>query len=235
MGEETKQVEATENQQTEANETKSEETQAKQMTFSQEQLDNIIKGRIESEKRKYDKILEEQNKAKEEAIKQKQIEEAKTKSDLEKVMQERISEKDHEIQKFKDMMAKEKIDNTILSAAGKYKAVSPEQVSALLKSEIKLSNDNRVEILDMNGNIRYNPKGELLNVEDRVKEFLDTNPHFRQGSLSGSGSQSSIEGKAVKPKDISEYNMSDPEDRKRYDAEVRRKRDSGSIKINLNN
>jgi len=133
------------------------------------------------------------------------------------------------------MMAKEKIDNTILSAAGKYKAVSPEQVSALLKSEIKLSNDNRVEILDPNGNIRYNPKGELLNVEDRVKEFLDANPHFRQGSLSGSGSQSSIEGKAVKPRDISEYNMSDPEDRKRYDAEVRKKRDSGSIKINLNN
>ena len=74
MSEETKQVEATENQQPQATETKPEETQAKQMTFTQEQLDNIIKGRIESEKRKYDRILEEQNKAKEEAIKQKQIE-----------------------------------------------------------------------------------------------------------------------------------------------------------------
>ena len=35
--------------------------------------------------------------------------------------------------------------------------------------------------------------------EDRVKEFLDANPHFRKGSLSGTGSQSSIEGKTVKP------------------------------------
>lgn len=220
----------------EQTETKSEETttEAKQMTFTQDQLDNIIKGRIESEKRKYDRILEDQKKAEAEALKQKEIAEAKTKSDLEKVMQQRIAEKDDEIKRFKDMMAKEKIDNAILSAAGKYKAVSPQQVSALLKSEIKLSDDNRVEILDSNGNIRYNPKGELLNVDDRVNEFLDANPHFRQGSLSGSGSQSSIEGKAVKPRTLSEYDMSNPEDRKKYD-EYRKKRDSGAIKINLNN
>ena len=220
----------------EQTETKQEETttEAKQMTFTQDQLDNIIKGRIESEKRKYDRILEDQKKAEAEALKQKEIAEAKTKSDLEKVMQQRIAEKDDEIKRFKDMMAKEKIDNAILSAAGKYKAVSPQQVSALLKSEIKLSDDNRVEILDSNGNIRYNPKGELLNVDDRVNEFLDANPHFRQGSLSGSGSQSSIEGKAVKPRTLSEYDMSNPEDRKKYD-EYRKKRDSGAIKINLNN
>ena len=220
----------------EQTETKQEETtiQAKQMTFTQDQLDNIIKGRIESEKRKYDRILEDQKKAEAEALKQKEIAEAKTKSDLEKVMQQRIAEKDDEIKRFKDMMAKEKIDNAILSAAGRYKAVNPQQVSALLKSEIKLSDDNRVEILDSNGNIRYNPKGELLNVDDRVNEFLDANPHFRQGSLSGSGSQSSIEGKAVKPRNLSDYDMTNPEDRKKYD-EYRKKRDAGAIKINLNN
>lgn len=220
----------------EQTETKQEETtiQAKQMTFTQEQLDNIIKGRIESEKRKYDRILEDQKKAEAEALKQKEIAEAKTKSDLEKVMQQRIAEKDDEIKRFKDMMAKEKIDNAILSAAGRYKAVNPQQVSALLKSEIKLSDDNRVEILDSNGNIRYNPKGELLNVDDRVNEFLDANPHFRQGSYAGTGSQSSVEGKAVKPFNISDLDMSKAEDRQKY-SEYRKLRDLKPTQINLTN
>ena len=131
-------------------------------------------------------------------------------------------------------MAKEKIDNTILAEASTLKAVNPEQVATLLKSKIKLSDDNRVEIIDNNNNIRYNPKGELLTVKEAVNEFLDANPHFRQGSLSGAGSQSSVEGKSVKPFNIAELDMSNPEDRKKY-SEYKRKRDSGAVKINLNN
>lgn len=228
------QVSANQNiENTETAETKT-ETISKEMTFNQEQLDKIIQVRLEAEKRKFERQIEEQKKAEAELLKQKQIEEAKTKADLEKVMQERIAEKDREIQNFKQMMAKEKIDNSILSVAGKYKAVSPSQVASLLKSEIKLSDDNRVEIIDNNNNIRYNSKGELLTVEERVKEFLDANPHFRQGSLSGSGSQSSIEGKAVKALTIGDLDMNNPEHRKKYD-EYRKKRDSGAIKINYNN
>ena len=88
-------------------------------------------------------------------------------------------------------------------------------------------------MLDNNKNIRYNPKGELLTIEDRVKEFLDANPHFRKGSLSGTGSQSSVEGKTVKPLNIQDLDLSKPEDRKRY-AEYRKERDRGAVQINLN-
>jgi hypothetical protein len=52
--------------------------------------------------------------------------------------------------------------------------------------------------------------------------------------LSGTGSQSSIEGKTVKPFNIQELDMSKPEDRAKY-AEYRKQRDSGAIQINLNN
>lgn len=231
MSEEQKPVETTE--QTETNETV-ETPKAKEMVFSQEQLDRIIQDRISAEKRKHEKLIEDQKKAEAEALKQKEIAEAKTKADLERLMQERIAEKDQEIQGYKNMMAKEKIDNTILSEASTLKAVNPEQVATLLKSKIKLSDENRVEIIDNNNNIRYNSKGELLTVKEAVNEFLDANPHFRQGSLSGSGSQSSIEGKAVKPFNVGDLDMSNPEDRKRY-AEYKKTRDSGAIKINLNN
>ena len=204
----------------------------KQNTFTQEQLDNIIKTRLEAEKSKYEKKLQEEEKQKAEILKQKQLEEAKTKQDLEKIMQERLSEKDSELQRVKDQIKKEKVDNSILSVASSNKAISPAQVVALLKDEVKYTDDGRIEVVDNNSNVRYNANGELLTIEDRVKEFLDSNPHFRQGSLSGSGSQSAIGGKTVKPFNLQDLDLTKPEDRKAY-AEYRKKRDSGAVEINL--
>ena len=209
------------------------ETKAKEMTFTQEQLDNIIKSRLDSEQKKHQRQLDEIKAKEEEALKEKQIQEAKSKQELEKLMQERISQKDSEIQKYKNEIKKERIDNSIMAVASQNNAVSPSQVVALVKDQIRLTDDNRVEILDNNSNVRYNPKGELLSVEEKVKEFLDANPHFRKGSLSGSGSQSAVEGKTVKPFNIQDLDLSKPEDRQKY-AEYRKKRDAGAIEINLN-
>jgi len=204
----------------------------KQQTFTQEQLDNIIKTRLEAEKNKYEKKLQEEEKQKQEILKQEQLKEAKTKSDLEKIMQERLSEKEQELAKVKDQIKKEKVDNSILSIANKEKSINAQQVVALLKNEVKYNDDGRIEVVDNNSNVRYNSNGELLTIEDRVKEFLDSNPHFRQGSLSGSGSQSAIGGKTVKPFNLQDLDLTKPEDRKAY-AEYRKKRDSGAVEINL--
>ena len=211
-------------------EVKVEET--KQNTFTQEQLDNIIKTRLEAEKSKYEKKLQEEEKQKQEILKQEQLKEAKTKADLEKIMQERLSEKEQELAKVKDQIKKEKVDNSILSIANKEKSINAQQVVSLLKNEVKYNDDGRIEIVDNNSNVRYNANGELLTIEDRVKEFLDSNPHFRQGSLSGSGSQSAIGGKTVKPFNLQDLDLTKPEDRKAY-AEYRKKRDSGAVEINL--
>ena len=231
MSEENKVVEP-ENQQAETT-TETVETKAKEMTFTQEQLDNIIKSRLDSEQKKHQRILDEMKAKEEEAFKEKQIQEAKSKQELEKLMQERIAQKDTEILRYKNEIKKERIDNSIMSVASQNNAVSPNQVVALVKDQIRLTDDNRVEILDNNSNVRYNPKGELLSIEEKVKEFLDANPHFRKGSLSGSGSQSAVEGKTVKPFNIQDLDLSKPEDRQKY-AEYRKKRDSGAIEINLN-
>ena len=222
-------------EQTEApTETKVEATQeVKEMKFTQEQLDKVISSRLEAERRKYEKKLQEEENQKAEIIKQKQLEEAKTKQDLEKIMQDRLSEKEQELNRYKNQIKKEKVDNSILSVASSNKAISPAQVVALLKDEVKYNDDGRIEIVDNNSNVRYNSQGELLTIEDRVKEFLDSNPHFRQGSLSGSGSQSAIGGKTVKPFNLQDLDLTKPEDRKAY-QEYRKKRDSGAVEINLN-
>ena len=230
MSEEQKKEVAPEKQQTEEVKVES----PKQQTFTQEQLDNIIKARLESEKNKHNKHLEEIKQKEADALKEKEVKEAKSKAELEKLMQQRIAEKDTEILKYKTEIKKERVDNSVLSVASKMNAINPQQVVDLLKSEIKLTDDNRIEILDNNSNIRYNPKGELLTIEQRVKEFLDANPHFSQGSKSGTGSQSSIEGKTVKPFNIQDLDMSKPEDRAKY-SEYRKERDSKPTQINLTN
>ena len=233
MSEETKVV-APQTQQTETpkEEVKVEET--KQNTFTQEQLDNIIKSRLEAEKNKYEKKLQDEEKQKAELLKEQQLKEAKSKSDIEKIMQERIKEKEDEVLRYKTQIKKEKVDNSILSVANREKSINAQQVVSLLKEEVRYTDDGRIEVVDNNSNVRYNTKGELLTIEDRVKEFLDANPHFRQGSLSGSGSQSSIEGKTVKPFNIQDLDMSKPEDRAKY-AEYRKERDSKPTQINLTN
>ena len=231
MSEETKAV-APETQQTETpkEEVKVEET--KQNTFTQEQLDNIIKSRLEAEKNKYEKKLQDEEKQKAELLKEQQLKEAKSKSDIEKIMQERIKEKEDEVLRYKTQIKKEKVDNSILSVANREKSINAQQVVSLLKDEVRYTDDGRIEVVDNHSNVRYNAKGELFTLEDRVNEFLDSNPHFRKGSLSGSGSQSAVGGKTVKPLNIQDLDLSKPEDRKTY-AEYRKKRDSGAIEINL--
>ena len=205
-----------------------------EQTFNQSQLDNIIKSRLDAEHKKHQRTLDEAKRVEQDAFKEKEVKEAKSKAELEKLMQQRIAERDTEVLKYKTALKAEKVDNSLLSVASQNQAISQSQVVSLLKDEIKLNDDNRVEILDNNKNIRYNEKGNLLTIEERVKEFLDANPHFRQGSKAGSGSQSSIEGKTVKPFKIQDLNMSNNDDRKKY-AEYRKERDSKPTQINLNN
>ena len=220
-------------QEAEVKQTKTDEVKPTN-TFTQEQLDNIIKQRLEAEKAKHQRVLDEAKKQEEELAKEKQIQEAKTKADLENLMKQRIAEKDKELADWKSKVKTINVDNSILSLASKNNAIAPDQVVSLLKNEVNYNDDGRIEILDNNKNIRYNPKGELLTIEDYVKEFLDANPHFRKGSLSGSGSQNSIEGKTVKPFNIQDLDMSKAEDRQKY-AEYRKKRDSAPVQINLTN
>ena len=222
--------------QEQAPETSNQEVKQEEKTFTQEQLNNIIESRIMAERRKYEKKIQEEENQKSELSKQKQLEEAKSKQELEKIMQQRIAEKETELNKYKAEIKKERVDKSILTVASSYKAISPDQVVALLKSEVQLSDDGRTEVLDNNGNVRYNSKGQPLSIEERVKEFLDSNPHFRQGSLSGSGSQSAIGGNSQKPVSIGDLDLNNPADRKIY-AEMRKSKAGFKLnpKLTINN
>ena len=102
-----------------------------------------------------------------------------------------------------------------------------------MKSKVQLNAEGKVEVLDNSGTPRYNKDGDLLTVDEAVQEFLTQNAHFQAATPSGSGSVSNV-GKSDTNKtlNISDLDMSKPEDRKMY-AEYRRQRDSVTqIKLN---
>ena len=83
---------------------KVEVNEPKESMFTQSQVNNIIKSRLESEKAKQQKALEEQKKLVDDQEKERQVKDAKTKADLENLMKQRIKEKDEELNRMKNMI-----------------------------------------------------------------------------------------------------------------------------------
>ena len=101
-----------------------------------------------------------------------------------------------------------KINKSLLSSASRNKAINPDQVVELLKSDIKLNEAGNVEILDKSGLARYNKLGELLSTDELVQEFLTQNPHFVSATPSGSGSVSNVDRQELnKPLNLSDLDM----------------------------
>ena len=146
--------------------------------------------------------------------------------EFEKTLQEMAAKKDAEIQKRDSIIKEYKVNTPLLSAAATYRAVAPEQVKALLANSVRLNDDGEVEVVDAKGAVRYTDKGVAIGVEDLVREFLDSNPHFKSATPSTTNTQSSHASGNTAAIDISNLDLRKAEHRKIY-AEARAK---GKIK-----
>jgi hypothetical protein len=195
-------------------------------TYSQEEVDNMMarmKGSLQKKLLKPYEDLgdpEELRALREEATKKQQAEQIK-RGEFEKTLQELAAKKDAEIQKRDSIIKEYKVNTPLLSAAAKYNAVNAEQVKALLAQNVRLNQDGEVEVIDSKGSVRYNDAGEPFNVDSLVKEFLDTNSHFKLAAPSTTNTKSNISADAGKKLDISKLDMKNPEHRKVY-AEYRK-------------
>ena len=177
-------------------------------TFTQDELDRIVADRIARERKKLDrkldgidldearKLMQERESA--------EIERQKERGEFEKVLKQTVEKKEMEIQSYKSKLEQTLIDGSLLNAASKNNAVSPEQVSALLRNNLKLAEDGSVEVLDQSGVVRYNDKGDLLTVNELVNDFLTANPHFVRASAGGAGSQGMAGGSTQKPQSVAD-------------------------------
>jgi hypothetical protein len=136
--------------------------------------------------------------------------------EFEKTLQELASKKDAEIQKRDSIIKEYKVHTPIVSAAAKYRAVNADQVKALVAPKVRLNAEGDVEVIDDKGTVRYNDAGVPLQVEDLVREFLDSNPHFVSASPSTTHTKSNVSNGSGNQVDIGTLDMKNPEHRKIY-------------------
>ena len=152
----------------------------------------------------------------------KQQEQQIKRGEFEKTLQEMAAKKDAEIFKRDSVIKEYKVNVPILSAAAKFNAVNAEQVKSLLSQNVRLNSEGDVEVVDEKGSVRYNDKGEPIAVEELVRGFLDSNPHFKMATPSTTNTRSNISSVSAEKLDVSKLNMTNPEHRKLY-AEHRKK------------
>lgn len=212
--------------------------QPKVNTFTEDDVNNIVKQRLAKERASiYKKLdVEDLDTAIQAVQNQKKAEEQTKiqKGEFEQILKEKSEEFNKKYNSLESELKDIKINKSLLSSASKNRAINPDQVVELLKSNIKLNESGNVEILDKNGIARYNNKGELLTTDELVQEFLTQNPHFVTATPSGSGSVSNVDRSELsKPFNLSDLNMNDPKDREVY-RKYKKERDSQPTKIVLN-
>ena len=224
----------------ETSETKTEETKAEvnSNTFSEEDVNNIVKQRLAKERASiYKKLDVDDLDTAINAVKtQKEAEEKSKiqKGEFEKLLKEKSEEYGKKIGNLESELRDIKINKALLSSASKNRAINPDQVVELLKPNLKLNETGSVEVLDKNGIARYNSKGDTLSTDELVEEFLNANPHFVSATPSGSGSVPNVGRNELNtPLKLSDLDMNNPADKKRY-AEYRKQRNSQPTKIVLN-
>jgi hypothetical protein len=207
-----------------AGETASQAQAAK--TFTQEEVNAILaRTKTQIEKKfssKYEDLgdPEELRTIKTEWEKKQQEQQIK-RGEFERTLQELAAKKDAEIQKRDSIIKEYKVNSPLLSAAAKYRAVAPEQVKELLHSNVRLNGDGEVEVVSRDGSVRYKDNGSAYEVEDLVREFLDSNPHFVSASPATTNTKSNVATGSPSKVDISSLDMQNPEHRKLY-AEYRK-------------
>jgi hypothetical protein len=208
-----------------ANTNNTQETSSK--TYTQEEFDRHMAGMKNSLAKKYERQYaelgdpEELRALKADAEKRKTEEQIK-RGEFESTLQEMAAKKDAEISKRDNIIKEYRVNTPILDAAARYNAIAPEQVKSLLSSRVRLNETGDVEVVSDDGNVRYDDSGKPVGVDVLVREFLDSNPHFRLPTPATTNTKSNTNaprGNSVKLEDL---DMANPEHRAIY-REFRKK------------
>lgn len=218
----------------EPNETNvSEPTQVETMdkAFSQDDVDKIVRERLQREQKRWEKKYGDvdvdryrQLTEKEEADR---LEAQKQRGEFESILKETVAKKDNQYQELQRQLTEIKVDGSLLSAASSNKAINAQQVSALLRNQVRLGESGEAEVVDSNGSVRYTDDGTPMSVSNLVDTFLAENPHFVSAGPTGSGTGNNITNTGNKGGignvDPSQLNMNNPADRKIYQEYMKTK------------
>jgi len=211
-------------EQIEETETSAEQIQATERSFTQDEVDAIVKARLNKQSKKYEDVnLTEYRTLKEEKENIK-LEEQNARGEFESILQEQKNKFEQRFNSLSQQLHKEKVDGAILKAAGARNAVNPEQVAQLLQSRVRLSDDGEVQVLNDRNEVMYDTDNATpVSIDNLVNNFLDSSPHFLRAGPSGSGSTGNVGESVDTETDISSLDLSDPTQRAIY-AKLKRSR-----------
>jgi len=204
------------------------ETQEKQndSMMTQEQFENILEQRLARQRRailkKYEGVDVEKYNNLVEAEDDRKKEELLSRQQFDEVLKSTVEKKDTAIEKLQGELHNIKVEGALLQSASNRRAIKPEQMTKLLRDQVRLTSDGAVEIIDSaTKSVRYTEQGEHMTVDNLVEEFLSTNPHYMTANSAGSGSESRGQPNGNGKVDITKLNMRNPEDKALY-AEYRK-------------
>lgn len=189
-------------------------------TYTQQEVDDMMARTKGAVAKKYEKLFNELGDPEElrkikTTYEQQKLDEQKKRGEFDQIIQDLAKKKDDEIRKRDEIIRNYTVDVPLVTAAAQFRAVNADQVKALLKPQVRLSESGDVEVLDQKGTVRYNDQGQPFGVTDLVKEFLDTNPHFVAAGASTSNGRSNVNQGSQKL-DLNKLDMKNPEHRKMY-------------------
>lgn len=204
----------------------SESTQAEttDKTFTQDDVDKIVRERLDRERKRFEKKYGDVDVDRYRELTQREederLEQQKQRGEFEKILQETVAKHKNEYSALQQQLTEIKVDGSLLNAASSNRAINAQQVSALLRNQVRLGDTGEAEVIDNNGNVRYTDDGMPMSVDNLVESFLRDNPHFVSAGPSGTGSASNVSDngsrKGMGNIDPSQLNMNNPEDRKIY-------------------
>lgn len=209
-------IDSTATEETGASVSAGNENQAEK-NFTQEDVDRIIANRLKQVERKYETVdVEEYHQLKSQQEQAKEAEMMK-KNQFEELLQKQKGEADSRIAQLQNELHRVQVDGALLSAASKHKAVNPSHVASLMKNNVRLNESGQVEVIDSDGNVRYDTNNAApVSVDQAVEEFLTQNAYFRSAAPAGSGSSGNTKPSASREVKLSELDMTNSEHRKLY-------------------
>lgn len=187
-------------------------------TFTQDELNAIVTKRLSQLEKKYSNIdIQEYQQLK--SLKEQQEQEAALKrQEFDKVLQQVKSASETKISALQKELESIKIDGALIAEASNRRAIAPDKVAALLKQQLRLTQEGSVEVLDGQGQVRFNAdRAQPLSVSELVDEFLAQNPFFVAAGPAGTGARAGTGQESTVPKiDITSLDMNNPEHRARY-------------------
>jgi len=136
--------------------------------------------------------------------------EEKKRAEAEQALSARLAEEQKRRQELEQAVMAQRAKGSLIEAATRAGAVSPDQVASLLSQSV-LADEAGVRVVDASGQIRTNGTGAELTVDDLVTEFLQNNAHFARAALGrGAGGQPPGPSGGPAPLDFDPRKLSDP-------------------------